>query len=257
MNDKSTQMTIQSLDKGLMLLELIEESRTPLSLQDIWLKLKWNKATIYRMLNTFQMRGYLIKNPASKTYTLGIKVLSLYNSFLSSFDIPQMVKPFLQRIVEETSEEAHIAVALDKRIVFIDRIKSPRMISTNSEIGLSMPLHATALGKVYLAYLDPELAMEKLDLPLKKYSKNTITDIDELLNSFKEIRRNGYALDNGEFEDDMRCIAAPVFKASKTPFAMIGISGLHSNLTPEICQKHGKFIRDISIEISSHIGFGG
>ncbi len=256
MNDKSSQLTIQSLEKGLILLELFEESRSPLSLQDIWLKLKWNKATIYRMLNTFQQRGYLQKDPATKKYTLSVKILSLYNAFLSNFDIQQVVKPYLQQIVEKTSEEAHIAITIDKHIVFIDRMKSPKMISTNSEIGLSMPLHATALGKAYLAYVDPDQIIEKLDLPLQQFTSSTITDLDALKQSLKEIKRKGYAVDDGEYEADMRCVAAPVFKFPSAPFAVIGISGLNTHLTPEICEEYGQFIKDISIQISTRIGYG-
>lgn len=256
MNDKSSQKTIQSLEKGLILLECIEQSKNPLSLQDIWLELQWNKATIYRMLNTFQNRGYIQRDPAAKTYRLGMKILSLYNSFIRDFDIQQIIKPYLQTIVEKTNEEAHIAIVIDKSIVFIDRMKSPKMISTNSEIGLSMPLHATALGKAYLAYLDLDKITEKLDLPLQQFTPHTLTELEDLLAELREIKRRGFALDNGEYEEDMRCVAAPIFRTSNIPFAMIGISGLHTHLSQETCREFGELIKQLSLEISSKFSYG-
>jgi IclR family transcriptional regulator, KDG regulon repressor len=255
MNSKSSQMTIQSLEKGLILLELIEESQNPMTLQDLWKKLGWNKATIYRMLNTFQMRGYLQRDPATKGYSLGLKIFSMYNSLLNNFNIQQIVRPYLNAIVEKTNEEAHVAININKRIVFVDRVRSPKMISSNSEIGLSLPLHATALGKAYLACLPSGKVEENLELPLSRHTRNTITSLDVLKEELNQIRTNGFALDEGEFDLDMRCIAAPIFKYSDIPFAMIGISGLKTQLDSDTCKNFGHYIKDTALEISRKIGY--
>lgn len=249
------QPIIQSLDKGLHVLEMIEEARVPLTLQDIWSRLRWNKATIHRILNTLQVRGYLSRNRQTKAYSLGIRVLALYNSLSMSFNIQQMIRPYLDSIVAETGETAHIAIVLNNKVVFIDRVRGRKIISANTEVGQTLPLHCTALGKSYLAFIDEEEIPGMLKMPLARFTEKTITGVEALKAELERVRRQGYAVDLGEYVAELRCVAAPILDHMRLPIAMIGISGPRSELNLKQCNEYGKLIRRMAERVSSEVGY--
>ena len=247
---------VHSLDKGLTLLEIIETSIVPITLHHLWLKLGWNKATIHRMLATFERRGYIQRDPVTKGYTLGSRIYSLYSAIVKSRyqNIQTIVKPYLNQLVQETAESAHLALMVDDGIVYIDTVSSSEILCVNTRIGDRGPLHCTALGKAYLSAID-ESQLERLLKILRKYTEKTITNIIELKIRLEEIRQKGYAIDNEEYVDGIRCVASPIFNQFNMPIAMIGISGPRDRLSPNMCNVFGEFIRSMALEISRQFGY--
>lgn len=255
MKKKKSKNIIKSLDKGLFLLEVIEESNAPMTLQELWLKLKWDKATIHRLLTTLENRGYLYRDPSVKGYTLGIKIHGLYASITRHLDIQKIIKPFLKLVVENTGETAHLAVVLENSIVFIDRESSSATLSVNTQIGEREPLHCTALGKAYLAAISNEELDDLLEDPLQQFTIRTIKSIDELKSKLKEIRKKGYAVDNEEYIDGVRCIASPILNQLNSPVALIGCSGPKHRISLSKCKEYGNYVKNLSIEISKRFGY--
>lgn len=249
-----SQQTIQSLDKGLQVLEMIGEAGGPLTLQDIWKKLHWNKATILRILNTFVARGYLRRDGRAKAYTIGIRILALYTSLSDNLNIRQLMRPYLEDLVAETGETAQVGIVVNGKVVFIDRVRGRNIISANTEIGQTLPLHSTAIGKAYLAYIQPEDVKELLRPPLAKYTSRTMSSLDKLESDLEKIRRRGYSLDLGEYVDELRCIAAPILDHTGHPIAMIGISGPKSGLSQQKCDSFGRVVKRMAEQISAEIG---
>jgi len=122
---------------------------------------------------------------------------------------------------------------------------SERKIKTRNNIGIQAPLHTNALGKSILAFGNYNLEKIKLN----SYTHNTITSIKNLENSLKDVRENGYAIDNNEYQDAMRCVAVPLFNHENILIAAVGISGTKERLTLEKCNEFGKLISDI---VSNH-----
>ena len=110
---------IQSLDKGLYLLEVVEQANRPITLGELWSKLRWDKATIHRLLATLERRGYVLRDRETKQYSLGLKIYGLYNSLKRNLDIQGITKPFLLQLAEMTGESAHLAVVVEKYLDLI------------------------------------------------------------------------------------------------------------------------------------------
>ncbi len=246
---------IQSLDKGLYLLEVIEQANAPVTLNSLWKKVQWDKATIHRLLATLEKRGYINRDPKTKSYTLGIKIYGLYNSLINELDLQGITHPYLNQLVQETGESAHLAVALEKNIVFIDRVVGSDVISVNTQIGSREPIHCTALGKAYIAYYAEEEIIDLVDAELPKYTAKTITNIDVLKEELEKIYERGYAIDNEEYSEGVRCIGAAVLNQFKMPIAMIGVSGPKYRISMNDAHKYGKLIGTYALEISQRFGY--
>ena len=145
--EKKDNSIIYSLDKGLFLLETIEQAAQPISLQELWQTLKWDKSTIYRLLVTLEKRGYIHRDPKERKYSLGMKIYALYDSLIRKLDVQQITKSHLALLARRTGQTAHLAVAVGSCIVFIDRAVGSEILSVNTQIGAMEPLHCTALGK--------------------------------------------------------------------------------------------------------------
>lgn len=111
--DKSNQI-IRTLDKGLYLLEVIEQEYEPVNLTTLVNKLKWDKATVFRLCSTLERRGYIQKDPDTKCYSLGLKIYGLYDSITRNLDMQKIIRPYLNRLVKRTGETANLALVLEK-----------------------------------------------------------------------------------------------------------------------------------------------
>jgi DNA-binding IclR family transcriptional regulator len=255
--EKKDASIIHSLDKGLFLLETIEQASRPISLQELWQTLKWDKATIYRLLVTLEKRGYIHRDPEERKYSLGLKIYALYDSLIRKLDLQQITKSHLAFLARRTGQTAHLAVAVGSCIVFIDRAVGSEILSVNTQIGAMEPLHCTALGKAYLAYVEPERREELLAGPLKKSTPRTVVSRRGLQREMAAIRDRGYAVDDGEYNDGILCIASPILSSLGPPVALVGISGPKSRISDARVAEYGRMIRKHAMEISSAFGFDG
>jgi DNA-binding IclR family transcriptional regulator len=254
MESKETQI-INSLDKGLILLETIEQETYPVTLHTLWKRLGWDKASILRMCNTLERRGYISKDPATKQYSLGRKIFGLYDSILKHIDVQQMAKQYLERISKHTGESAHLAFFIEKSAVFIDKIMGRLDPPVNVQIGGREPLHCTAMGKSLLAFWEPEKRKKFLEEPLQPYTPTTIDSIETLEEELEGIKSRGYAIDNEEYIEGVKCIASPVFNHTGRPVAAIGISAPKERLPSGRIPAYGNFIKNCALELSAQLGY--
>lgn len=252
---KSKSGIIQSLDKGLQLLEVVEQFRYPVTLRQLWARLHWDKATIFRLLRTLEYRGYISRNSEQKTYSLGLKIYGLYDSLIRELDIQQITRPFLEKLVNNTGQTAHLAVVLDKSVVFIDKLAASEILAVNTQVGSREPMHCTALGKAALAFVDEAEIAKYLETPLCRYTPRTICTLQDLAAELNRIRRRGYAIDDEEYIAGVRCIASPIINQHGQPVAVLGISGPKGRISMREPNKYGELIRRYSRDISKRLGY--
>jgi DNA-binding IclR family transcriptional regulator len=245
---------IQSLDKGLHLLEIIEQETYPVSLNTLWKRLGWDKATILRMCRTLERRGYLHRDPDTKRYSLGLKIFGLYQSITSNMDVQKTAHPYLEEIERETGESTHLGFVFEKSVVFVDKVMGRYYSPVNVQIGGREPLHCIALGKAFLAHLEEGVRDRYIEEPLKKYTSATIDSLPALREELRRTRERGYSLDNEEYMAGVRCVAAPILNREKKPVAAIGISVPRERLSDELAATYGRFIRDRAREVSRWLG---
>jgi IclR family KDG regulon transcriptional repressor len=219
---------IQSLARGLKILNLLGKSQEGLSVTELSQILDIDKSSASRLASTLSKYDYVQKNPLSGRYHLGARILSLSHSLLTNQPFQKRARSFLHELMENSGECSHLAVPAHDKALCIDQVESPATLRVNVEMGQTLPLHCTALGKVLLAFSD-------LDLPqqLERYTPNTILNLDELEQHLEKIRQQGYAVDDEEYDLGVRCLAAPVYDFKGELVGSIGISGPAMRMTKE------------------------
>jgi IclR family KDG regulon transcriptional repressor len=243
---------IQSLARGLKILDLLGHSQDGISITEIAEELNVDKGSASRLVSTLERHGYVEKDEVTRRCHLGPQVVSLSRSLLSRLPLREAAKPYLRQLMERTGECTHLAVPAQGKVLYIDQVESPATLRVNAQVGTMNPLHCTALGKALLAFGD-------LDFPtsLDSFTPRTITDPNALRLALEEVRRLGYAVDDEEFDLDVRCIAAPVFDYRGRAVGAIGISGPATRITLEQLPKLAATVIEIGKALSERMAFTG
>lgn len=248
---------LQSVDHALAVLEAFEAATPELGVTALSGRLKLAKSTVYRLLSTLAARGYVYQNPATGKYRLGLKAFEVGSLAVSQLTVREAALPFLERLRDATKETVHLGVREGDAVIYIDKIETPLSIRMYSRIGRRAPLHCTALGKALLAFAPPADVARLARRGLRRYTANTVTDPEALGKELGRVREQGYALDNEEFEEGLRCVAAPLWDYTGTVVASAGIAGPHIRVTPERLPELIAVVRATAGEISARLGHRG
>ncbi len=252
---------VQSLERALTILEVMAKSGSPATVTGLAEKTGLKVSTVHRLLATLSYRGYVEQEADSSKYRLGLKMLEIANAVFSSSDIRSIVRPFLEELVERCNETANLSVLDDREIVYIDQVESHNLIIVKmfAQVGNRGPVHCTASGKVLLAYLPGDSLKYVLqNIELKKYTGETITDPDGLKKELARIRQDGYAVDFGELEENVRCVAAPVFNYEGKTAASISVSGPSSRITSYYLKNElAEIVKEVAGRASTRMGYSG
>jgi DNA-binding IclR family transcriptional regulator len=214
------------LKKGLELLELIAKSREGLNITQLEKATSMHRSTIYRYLNAFAAYGYLERFQGGR-YRLGPKILELASLILDRLDIRDVARPLLIELSERTDATVHLCRLDGTEVVYLDKIETSRSLPLYSRIGARAPAYCTGVGKAILAFLPPERLERVLErINFRRYTPNTITNRADLLAELEATRKRGYAVDRGEHEEGIYCVAAPIFDLYGEPIASISVTDL-------------------------------
>ena len=241
---------IQSLARGLKILDILGQSPEGASITELAEFLLIDKASASRLASTLASYGYVEKDATSRRIHLGPQVVNLSRSVLARLPLRAAAKPYLHKLVEATGECAHLAVLAKDKVLYIDQEESPATLRVNAQVGTMNPLHCTALGKVLLAFGETALPQA-----LESHTAHTITSKKVLKKHLDEVRQAGYAIDDEEFDLDVRCIAVPVTDFRGKVIGSIGISGPSSRLSLEKLPPLAARVVEIGKELSERMTF--
>jgi len=234
--------TVQSVERALAIMDALAQEGSPMKLSSISKQLGLNISTVHRLLNTLMVWRYVEQDPYMGKYRLGIKSFEIGNKALYSLDIRSVAKPFLKKLVDISNETANLAILVEGEVVYIDQVETHNIIKMFASPGIRGPAYCTGSGKTLLASLnDYEVNRLARSFSFKSYTDKTITNLETLKKELTRIRQQGYALDLGEMEEDVRCVAAPVSNHEGKTVAAISLSGprtrmsdqyLHESLVP-------------------------
>ena len=244
---------VQSLERALNILEVMAQEGAAMTVTELSEKVGLKISTVHRLLTTLGHRGYVKQDSDSSKYRLGLKMLEIGNAALYHFDIRTIARPYLEELVERCNETANLAMLDGIDVVYIDQVESHNMIIVKmfAQPGNRGPVHSTASGKALLAYLPPdklETALSQVEFV--RYTSETITDREQLEKELQRIRLEKYALDWGEMEEHVRCIAAPVFDHEGKVVASISVSGPSNRITTHYMKNE---LVDIVIGVADRI----
>jgi len=209
--DRSERHSIQSVDRAIALLEAIAEAGGESTLTELSRRTKLNISTCHHLLSTLVGRGYVAKVPVRRSYALGARILYLSNACLRQVDLPARAAPFIEKINERTGETVHLAVLQGDAMMKVAKRESrhPVRVDTGT-LGKTDAAHATATGKAMLAWLPEDDMRRVLSHGLTRFTPKTICEWPSLIEALRHVRRNGYAVDDEEYQPGVICIGAAI-----------------------------------------------
>jgi len=246
----------QVLERAFTILDVLASSGKDQSLAEVVERVGVNRSTCYRLLRILERHHFTERDSATGKYRLGSKLLELGKQAASRFDLAQLARPYLERLSQESGETAHLGILCDGEVVSIANVDSHHALRISGTLGLRSPAHCSSLGKALLAFL-PEADVNELvrRQGLKPYTRNTITRRADLKRELQQIRRRGYAIDDEELEDGLKCIGAPVRDYSGRAIAALSIAGAAFRLNGERLPLLARSVVRAAADLSIKLGF--
>jgi IclR family transcriptional regulator, KDG regulon repressor len=216
---------IESADRVLRVLESFDPSERDVSLGQLSERVALPKSSVHRLLATLIGHGLVERDPATRRYRLGIRLFELGSAAIHERGLHRAAHPALEQLSSSTGETCHLAVLSGTEAVYVYKLDGPSSIIMSSRVGGRAPCHATSIGKVLAAWAGEDLLRALRAHPLRHYTPNTITTVQAFEAELDRVREQGYALDLEEFEEGLRCVAAPVRDHSARVVAALGIAG--------------------------------
>ena len=247
---------IQSLERAFAILEQIARHRDGIALADLCKSVGLHSSTTFHLVRTMVQLGYASQNADSKRYKIGRKVFSLAAGALDENELVNRATPILELLTERSGESSHFAIRSGDDIVIVAKTGGAGMFQLVDRAGAVRPPNATALGKVLLAALTPaqiDRFLEKHELV--RFTPKTIVEREALLAELEQVRSDGIAFDDGEFDAEVRCVAVPVFDFLGRVAGAIGVSGPMWRLSLQSLQEKSKVVRQSAAELSAELGY--
>jgi IclR family pca regulon transcriptional regulator len=242
---------IEALHRGLSILEIFDQDTPWLSLVEIAARVGMDKSTVFRFVYTLEQLGYLERNPDTKKYRPGLKVLTLGFTTLNNLGIAELARPHLQTLFEQCGETTNLSVRDGTEIVYVVRISSRRIINVNLSVGSRLPVHCTSMGKAQLLDMTRDDLLDLLGPgPYEQVTKKTITTLDELIVDLEKSRERGYTLNDEELVVGLRSVGVPIRGADAKIVAAINIAVPGTQLTRRELKSR---FAPLAVETGQHI----
>ena len=242
---------VAAVERALAVLDALSNGDGEMGTNDIARRTGINASTVSRLLATLAGAGIVEHVPASGRYRLGLRLLQLGNAVLARLDLREVARPHLHALVAATGETATISAPDERDAVTVDFVQSGSSVQSVARLGRPSIGHATATGKVLLAFGDAQLPPGQL----KAYTKRTITHRRRLATELARVRRQGWAEAIGEREPDLNAVAAPIFGSHGELAAIIGVQGPASRFGREPMRDALEHLRARAAQISRELGW--
>lgn len=224
-------------------------------ISDLAISLGLAKSTVSRLMSTLASEGFVIKDPETQKYRLGLSILTLSGVITSNFEITREAAPVVTKLVNELGESAHLAILEGLDTIYIHKVECNHPVKVLTHLGKRNPAYCTSSGKVLLAHSTDEVISQVIENGLHPYTRKTITDPIKLRNALKTIKEQGYALSKDELLDGVTTIAAPLFDYTGKVVAAITVTGPDQRITNHKIPMYVKKIVDASKEASERLGY--
>ena len=247
----------QSVEKALQIIELMAQSREPLRLRDISLKVEMPASTTLRLINTLTTLGYANQDPNTLRYSLSLKFMHIGSLVSSQTSIRDIAHPYLVELSRKCKESVCLAIEQDMDVVYIDVIDGPDgMLKITQRIGKLAPIHSTGVGKLMLLNYDLKQLNNMIAIKdLVALTPNTITTKEELLNELEKVKIQGYALDDEECELGARCLSVGIKDYTGKNVAGISVSGPITRMSMDYIETIKNTVIDTAKKVSELLAY--
>ncbi len=255
--EKSNYM-IQSVSHALDVLEQFNVNADEIGVTELSKRLKLHKNNVFRLLATLQARGYIEQNKLTENYRLGLKCLQLGQTFSRQTGLLLQSRAILDDLVKATKESAFVAIRKGTRIVPLDFVEPQRPVRVVSFLGTALPAHCTASGKIYLVFESEEGLSQQLPEHLERFTDKTIVDRKALQEQLREVGTSGYALEQGEFTEDISSVAVPIRDYTRILVGTLALAAPSHRLTPDAIKTSiVPTLARAGHELSRRLGYAG
>ncbi len=257
MENKKKGQRVQSVERALLLLEILSDVGKPVALSELTEKANLNISTVHRLLQTLMSHHFVEQDLNTGRYRLGLRVFEIGSSALYNLDIREVAKPQLEWLVEKCNETANLAILEQGELVYIQQVESTHMMKMFARVGNRGPAYCTAAGKAILAYMgEEELNNIIYKIEFIKFTDKTITDPEKLKEELVNIRNRGYSLDVEEMEEGVICMAFPVMNHEARVIAAVSVSGPVTRMTDKMLKDTIlRYLGETALRISLNLGY--
>lgn len=247
----SARYNIRVVDRAVSVLNALSDGK-PRTLTELSKELDINSSTTFRLLATLRSHNLVQLENSTGHYRLGLACLELSRAYHTGDEVRQAALTEMKALRDDTMETVHLGVLDDMEIVYLEKLEGLHAIGLmSSKVGRRAPAHCTGLGKALLAHSDPSYIQDHIQMiSLQKYTDTTIISKAELSNHLEQVRQRGYALDMGEHEKEVRCVAAPIFDQYGKTVAAISVSGPRDRIDPI---EHNQDLIERTLEAAENI----
>ncbi|MDO5574528.1 MAG: IclR family transcriptional regulator [bacterium] len=248
---------VRVIDRLFDILELLAHAQQPMTLTDLVRASEMSKTTVFRLLQSMCDRGYVQKRKDGR-YSLGPKFIELASYHINHLELQTEAKPFLAALYSELNLTVHLGTLDGDEIIYIEKMDLYPTQKSRSKVGYKTPAYCSSIGKCLMACLPGDELDEILySCKFQKFTDTTIVNLYDFKNHLREVRKQGWAMDNGEHIPDHRCIGAPIYDYCGTAIASIGVSGSTDQITDEKIPMLVREVKEAARQISICMGYNG
>lgn len=244
--------TIPNLQNACRVLKHLAAIDHPMGVGELSEQLEVPRTTMLRIVSTLEEEGLIVAD--NRRYQLGALMAHLGARAMDNVDVRRMALPILKELSNNSRETSHIASRVGTQVMILEVCDSPNPVRAASRAGSLADIHCSATGKVYLAY--DESADDSLlkEMELKARTQHTMTSIDQVLAETEKTRAQGFALDDEEYAEGVRCLAAPVYDAQGQLATAIGITASTMTFPRERIQEIANNVCIAARKLSKNLG---
>lgn len=247
---------VQVLDRALAALAALSNSASDCSLAELCPALGLHKSTAHRLMMVLEQHRLVVKNPETGRYRLGLRLYELGSRAIDGLDLRGRARPYLDRLQDRFGETVFFCILDEGQVFYVDKVESQRSVRTACTVGSRAPAYCTAVGKAMLSELpDAEVAAIVRKSGMKEVTANTITTLARLKNELRAVRSRGYAIDDEEKEEGLRCVGAVVHAHSRKLSAAMSISGPAFRMTKERIPEVAQALMQAAGALSTELGY--
>lgn len=243
----------KALVKGLALVDHVADSDRPLRLVDLVEASGLPRPTALRLLDVL-CRAEVLRVEADGRYALGPRVAAWGQSFLDRLDLRSQAQDLMEELVQISGETCFLGVVDRGQVLYLAAVNSPQPVRPAARPGFRNPLHCTGIGKALLSGMTDAELDSVLIPPLERRTANTVTDPAEVRSQLELVRQRGFAVDEIENEDGVRCVAAPVRDHNGAVVAGISVSAPAYRFSTEDVHRLAPDVLRVSAELSRRLG---
>ena len=246
---------VQAVEHAIDVLDCMAKVGRPIGVSDISRRVGLSKASVHHLLATLESRRFVMKDPHSMLYRLSWALYELGSSVVRDVELSRLARPYLDRLALKTGESVLLGILDGDSVLYLDRGEAQGGLRMVASAGRRGSLHATASGKVLLAFSpEPQLVEDVLSRPLEKLTRTTVTEPAALRRQLTQIRSRGYATCWQEREVGLCSVAVPLRDYTGQVVGSLALAGPASRLTPRTLQTHLAQLTHTAHDIELHIG---